>query len=69
MSSSPALVRHEEAAVVTTTASDPAATAPVVAPTGIGMRAGRWYRLNSDRIRATLIGIVSLVVFLLVLLG
>ena len=64
MSSSPALVRHEEAAVVT--ATEPPAPAPVATPAGIGVLAGRWYRLNRDRIRAMLIGIASLVVFLLI---
>ncbi|KJC60092.1 ABC transporter permease [Bradyrhizobium sp. LTSPM299] len=64
MSSSPALVRHEEAAVVT--ATEPRAPASVATPAGIGVLAGRWYRLNQDRIRAMLIGIASLVVFLLV---
>jgi NitT/TauT family transport system permease protein len=66
VSSSPALVRHEEAAVVAATAPERPATAPADVPAGISVLAGRWYRLNKDRIRATLIGIASLVAFLLV---
>lgn len=65
MSSSPALVRQEEPAVVTATATEPPAPAPVAATASMGVLAGRWYRLNRDRIRATLIGIASLMVFLL----
>lgn len=48
------------------TATEPPASAPVATPAGIGVLAGRWYRLNGDRIRAMLICIASLVVFLLV---
>ncbi|WP_245321759.1 ABC transporter permease [Bradyrhizobium sp. LTSPM299] len=48
------------------TATEPRAPASVATPAGIGVLAGRWYRLNQDRIRAMLIGIASLVVFLLV---
>jgi NitT/TauT family transport system permease protein len=52
--------------VVAATAPEPPATAPADVPAGISVLAGRWYRLNKDRIRATLIGIASLVAFLLV---
>ncbi|MBR0753668.1 ABC transporter permease [Bradyrhizobium jicamae] len=65
MSSSPVLARQEAEPVVAAVTSEPAAAAPA-APATFGVIAGRWYRLNKDRIRATLIGIVSLAVFLVI---
>lgn len=47
---------------------DPAPSAMPTAspPTAAGSRAGRWYRLNKNKLRAVLIGAVSLIVFLVV---
>lgn len=46
--------------------ADALPAAPPVAPPSFGALAARWYRLNRDRLRATALGIVSLVAFLLV---
>ena len=65
--SSSALVRHqvEQPATEVTAATTPAAT-PSPQPAATGVVIGRWFRLNKDRLRATLIGAISLVVFLVV---
>ena len=39
--------------------------APAHTPVSAGVIAARWFRLNKDRMRAALIGVVSLVVFLI----
>ena len=66
--SSPALVRHPAesmAAATPTIEAEPApAIAPAPPPVAIGVIAGRWYRLNKDKLRAALVGAISLVVFL-----
>jgi sulfonate transport system permease protein len=70
VSSSPAILRHQEDAMpaaVTVTDPEPApVTTPTPAPPSFGALAGRWYRLNQDTLRATAIGVVSLIAFLLV---
>jgi NitT/TauT family transport system permease protein len=54
-------------AAVTVTDPEPApVTTPTPAPPSFGALAGRWYRLNRDTLRATAIGVVSLIAFLLV---
>lgn len=67
--SSPALLRHSEhsmpASATAETTSVPATTPPA-APPSFGTLALRWYRLNRDGLRATAIGIISLLAFLLV---
>jgi NitT/TauT family transport system permease protein len=65
--SSPALVRHQAepmAAASPTVDQEPApvVTAPLAA---IGVIAGRWYRLNKGKLRAALVGAISLVAFLI----
>ena len=64
--SSPALVRHPEdsmpaANVIAEAGAVPAATPPT-APPSFSTLALRWYRLNRAGLRATAIGIVSLLV-------
>lgn len=66
MSVSPVLVRNESASMATAVTTDAPATTPVPAPASRGAVAGRWYRLNKDRIRATLLGVASLIVFLVI---
>jgi NitT/TauT family transport system permease protein len=67
MSSSPALARHpserETSAIMTESAST---VEPVQSPVTIGVLAARWFRLNKGRMRAALIGVLSLVAFLIV---
>ncbi|MGY4459302.1 hypothetical protein ACVWYI_003262 [Bradyrhizobium sp. LB13.1] len=67
--SSPALRRHPEdsmpASATAKTTSVPATTPPA-APPSFGTLALRWCRLNRDGLRATAIGIISLLAFLLV---
>jgi NitT/TauT family transport system permease protein len=63
--SSPALVR-QQVEPGTTVPTAAAAVAPPRAPAAAGGIASRWFRLNKVRIRATLIGIASLVAFLIV---
>ena len=65
--SSSALVRHqvEQPATEATAATTPAAT-PSPQPAATGVVIGRWFRLNKDRLRAVLIGAISLIVFLVV---
>jgi NitT/TauT family transport system permease protein len=63
----PALVQHP---AETEAPANPVEPAPVLAPARtqatVGTVAARWLRLNKDRIRALLIGVASLVVFLIV---
>jgi NitT/TauT family transport system permease protein len=67
MSSSSALVREpterEAPAIMTESASIPE---PVHNAATIGVLAARWFRLNKGRLRAALIGVLSLVAFLIV---
>jgi NitT/TauT family transport system permease protein len=67
MSSSSALVREpterEAPAIMTESASIPE---PVHNAATIGVLAARWFRLNKGRMRAALIGVISLVAFLIV---
>ncbi|SHH26805.1 ABC transporter permease [Bradyrhizobium erythrophlei] len=63
--SSPALVRHAaEPATAIAAKETPSAAAPRQ-PVTIRVMAARWFRLNKDRMRATLIGAISLVAFLI----
>jgi len=65
--SSSALVRQQtESETPATMAEQPSTVAPVQNPVTIGVVAGRWFRLNKGRLRAMLIGAVSLVAFLIV---
>jgi len=65
--SSSALVRQQtESETPATMAERPSTVAPVQNPVTIGVVAGRWFRLNKGRLRAMLIGAVSLVAFLIV---
>jgi NitT/TauT family transport system permease protein len=68
--SSPAIRRDQDDAAQAAVAATDAAPAPSVAPPNeprtFGMLALRWYRLNQDRLRATAIGVVSLIAFLIV---
>ena len=62
-----ALVRQQVEPEAAVPAVEPtAAVAPPRASATIGVIAARWFRLNRERIRATLIGIASLVAFLIV---
>ena len=66
---SPALARHP-AESVTAASSDiepkqAVVNAPAPEPAAIGVIAARWYRLNKDKLQATLIGVLSLVAFLI----
>jgi NitT/TauT family transport system permease protein len=67
MSSSSALVREpterEAPAIMTESAS---IVEPVHNAATIGVLAARWFRLNKGRMRAALIGVISLVAFLIV---
>jgi NitT/TauT family transport system permease protein len=66
--SSPALVRHQaepmEAGPSTIEAEPAPAATPAPQPVAIRVIAGRWYRLNKDKLRAALVGAISLAVFL-----
>ena len=66
--SSPAILRHSEDTMQTAMAdAPPAPAAPMQsAPASFGTLALRWYRLNQGSLRATAIGIASLIAFLLV---
>ena len=66
--SSPSLVRQqtESEASETMAAPTPPAPAPVIDPVTLRVLAGRWFRLNKERLRAILIGLISLVAFLIV---
>ncbi|WMT79022.1 ABC transporter permease [Bradyrhizobium sp. Ash2021] len=44
----------------------PPTSAPVIDPVTLRVLAGRWFRLNKERMRAMLIGVISLVAFLIV---
>ena len=46
--------------------SNPPVAAPVIDPVTLQGVAGRWFRLNKGRLRAMLIGAISLVAFLIV---
>ena len=64
--SSPALVRHQTEREAPAMMAEQAPTlAPARHPVAIRVIAARWFRLNKDRIRAVLIGAVSLVAFLI----
>jgi NitT/TauT family transport system permease protein len=63
----PAVARQQVEHDTQVAAAEPAATiAPAHQPVAIGTFAARWFRLNKGRIRAALIGAISLVVFLVV---
>jgi NitT/TauT family transport system permease protein len=68
--SSPALVRHQAEPIAAAAPTIDAEQAPVAAlappPASIGVIAGRWFRLNKEKLRAALIGAISLVIFLVV---
>ena len=66
--SSPAILRHSQDTMQTAMAdAPPAPAAPMQsAPASFGTLALRWYRLNQGSLRATAIGIASLIAFLLV---
>jgi NitT/TauT family transport system permease protein len=68
--SSAAILRHQEDNVRAATALADAGPAPVIAPSNkpssFSPLAQRWFRLNRDRLRATAIGVVSLIAFLIV---
>jgi NitT/TauT family transport system permease protein len=65
--SSSALVRQQAESETSETTVEPALTrAPVIDPVTLGVLAGRWFRLNKERLRAILIGLISLVAFLIV---
>ena len=65
--SSPSLVRQQVEPEATVPTGEPAAAiVPPGASATLGVIAARWFRLNRERIRATLIGIASLVAFLIV---
>ncbi len=67
MSSSAILRQEEPPAPPLAVAAEPGAPAAPAAPSStFATLAGRWYRLNKDRLRAVAIGAVSLVVFLVV---
>ncbi|VIO72041.1 Bicarbonate transport system permease protein CmpB [Bradyrhizobium ivorense] len=67
MSSSPAILRPQEDAMPAATAETETEAAPAAASTpSFAARAGRWYRLNRDRLRAIAIGAISLAAFLVV---
>jgi NitT/TauT family transport system permease protein len=66
MSSSPAHALHPTERETPPIAAEPAPTAePVHSPVTVGVLAARWFRLNKGRLRATLIGALSLVAFLI----
>ncbi|HUN95156.1 MAG TPA: ABC transporter permease, partial [Bradyrhizobium sp.] len=63
--SSPALLQHRsETDIPAATPEQAPPIVPTRPPAAIGALAARWYRLNRDRLRATLIGAVSLTAFL-----
>jgi NitT/TauT family transport system permease protein len=69
--SSPALARHQADPIQpvppmdgTANAPRAAAAAPTPQPSSFGTIAARWYRLNKDKLRAALLGAISLVLFL-----
>ena len=66
--SSPSLVRQQTESETSETMAEPTppAPAPVIAPVTLQVLAGRWFRLNKGRLRAILIGLISLVAFLIV---
>jgi NitT/TauT family transport system permease protein len=65
MSSSPAHALRPTERETPAIAAEPApAVEPVHSPVTIGELAARWFRLNKGRLRATLIGALSLVAFL-----
>ena len=53
-------------ATAVTTGLSAATEPPAAAPDSLGVFAGRWYRLNKERIRAMLLGLASLILFLAV---
>jgi NitT/TauT family transport system permease protein len=63
--SSAALVRPQQEPAASSSAPVSEMVAPRQRPT-LGVLVGRWYRLNRDRLVATLIGTLSLLAFLLV---
>jgi sulfonate transport system permease protein len=66
---SSAILRQEEPAApaeATAAAEQPTVVAPAEQRPAFAALAGRWYRLNKERLRAVAIGAVSLVVFLIV---
>jgi NitT/TauT family transport system permease protein len=63
--SSPALLQHPSETEIPAAAEQTATATPTRQPVAIGAIAARWYRLNKDRLRATLIGAISLTVFLI----
>ncbi|MEH2529004.1 NitT/TauT family transport system permease protein [Bradyrhizobium sp. AZCC 1588] len=67
MSSGPAHALHPTEHEAPKIAAQPApAVEPVHMPVTFGVLAARWFRLNKGRLRATLIGALSLVAFLIV---
>jgi NitT/TauT family transport system permease protein len=65
MSSSPAHALHPTERETPALAAEPALSAePAHKPVTVGALAARWFRLNKGRLRATLIGALSLVAFL-----
>jgi NitT/TauT family transport system permease protein len=66
--SSPSLVRQPTESETSATMVEPTlpAPAPVIDPVTLRLLAGRWFRLNKERMRAMLIGVISLVAFLIV---
>ena len=65
----PALVQQEAEAETAAVIAEPApavALAPAPERAAIKTIAARWLRLNKERIRATVIGLISLIVFLIV---
>jgi len=66
MSSSPAHALHPTERETPAIAAEPAPSVePVHSPATVGVLAARWFRLNKGRLRATLIGALSLVAFLI----
>ena len=66
MSSSSAHALHPTERETPAIAAEPAPTVePVPSPVTIGFLAARWFRLNKGRLRAMLIGALSLVAFLI----
>jgi sulfonate transport system permease protein len=66
MSSSPAHALHPTERETPTIAAEPAPSVESIQkPVTIGALAARWFRLNKGRLRATLIGALSLVAFLI----
>lgn len=63
--SSPALVRHAAEPATAIAAKETPSAAPPRQPVTIRVMAARWFRLNKDSMRATLIGAISLVAFLI----